>query len=148
MTHWPTASVPSEIVGFEKRRAARCPWSGQGIRSESPDGSVSSCRDRNCPCPGASPSLSWGGRREIIRQPRGYVFDTGLIACVRGWEQIRETDRGRLWENLVLDELLATSPIRTLHYWRDKSQREIDFCDRATRREGGCHRGQDQSRRF
>jgi predicted AAA+ superfamily ATPase len=30
------------------------------------------------------------------------------------------------WENLVLDELRAIHPHPAIHYWRDKSQREID----------------------
>jgi len=56
-----------------------------------------------------------------------YAFDTGLVSHVRGWEEIRETDRGRLWEMLVLDELKAALPYRNIFYWRDKSRREIDF---------------------
>jgi len=73
------------------------------------------------------PPYHGGGHREIVRRPRIYAFDTGLIAHVRGWESIRDTDRGVLWENLVLDELRASLPARTIHYWRDKSQREVDF---------------------
>ena len=73
------------------------------------------------------PPFHGGGHREIIRQPRVYAFDTGLIAHVRGWESIRDTDRGVLWENLVLDELRVRFPARSIHYWRDKSQRELDF---------------------
>ena len=73
------------------------------------------------------PPYHGGGHREIIRQPRIYVFDTGLIAHVRGWERIRESDRGHLWENLVLDELRTLYPPAVIHYWRDKSQREVDF---------------------
>ena len=68
-----------------------------------------------------------GGHREIVKQPKIYAFDTGFIAHVRGWENIRETDRGHLWENLVLDELRSVFPPSSIHYWRDKSQREIDF---------------------
>jgi predicted AAA+ superfamily ATPase len=73
------------------------------------------------------PPFCGGGGREIIRQPRVFAFDTGLIAHVRGWEKIRENDRGLLWENLVLDELRTAYPLRSIHYWRDKAQREIDF---------------------
>jgi len=73
------------------------------------------------------PPFFGGGHREIIRRPRVFAFDTGLIAHVKGWESIRDTDRGHLWENLVLDELRSEFPLRYLHYWRDKSQREIDF---------------------
>jgi predicted AAA+ superfamily ATPase len=73
------------------------------------------------------PPFHGGGHREIIRQPKIYAFDTGLVSHVRGWEEIRETDRGRLWEMLVLDELKAALPYRKIFYWRDKSRREIDF---------------------
>jgi hypothetical protein len=47
---------------------------------------------------------------------------------------MRGTDRGHLWENLVLDELCSLYPRGYIHYWRDKSQREIDFV--VTRSEG------------
>jgi len=73
------------------------------------------------------PPFHGGGHREIVRRPRVYAFDTGLVAHVRGWESIREGDRGLLWENLVLDELRAVRSPSAIHYWRDKSQREIDF---------------------
>ena len=68
-----------------------------------------------------------GSSREIICQPRVYVFDTGIIAHVRGWRDIRDEDRGHLWEHLVLDELRMIYPARLIHYWRNKSQNEIDF---------------------
>jgi len=68
-----------------------------------------------------------GGHGEIVRRPRVFASDTGLIAHVKGWERIREDDRGHLWKNLVLDELRARYPMRGLHYWRSKSQHEVDF---------------------
>jgi predicted AAA+ superfamily ATPase len=73
------------------------------------------------------PPFHGGGHREIVQRPRVYAFDTGLVAHVRGWDSIRESDRGLLWENLVLDELRAVQLPSTIHYWRDKSRREIDF---------------------
>ena len=73
------------------------------------------------------PPFHAGGHREIIKQPRVYAFDTGLVAHVKGWQRIRGVDRGHLWENLVLDELRCLYPARAIHYWRDKSQREVDF---------------------
>ena len=73
------------------------------------------------------PPFHGGGHREIVQRPRIFLFDTGLVAHIRGWERIREDDRGLLWENLVLDELRASHPPDTVHYWRDKSQREVDF---------------------
>jgi predicted AAA+ superfamily ATPase len=73
------------------------------------------------------PPFHGGGHREIIRRPRVYAFDTGLVAHVKGWTSIREDDRGPLWENLVLDELRAMRPHPAIHYWRDKSGHEVDF---------------------
>ncbi len=73
------------------------------------------------------PPFHGGGHREVIARPRIYAFDTGLVAHVRGWETIRVSDRGHLWENLVLDELRASCRHSVIHYWRDKSQREVDF---------------------
>ena len=68
-----------------------------------------------------------GGRREILRQPKCYAFDTGFVCWERGWDSIRQSDRGILWEHLVLDTLLFKYPSDRVLYWRDKSDREIDF---------------------
>ena len=73
------------------------------------------------------PPFHGDSQKEILRQPRLYTFDTGMIAHISGWETIRESDAGLLWENLILDELCQLFPLRKIHYWRDKSQREIDF---------------------
>ncbi len=68
-----------------------------------------------------------GGKRELLAQPKIYGFDTGFVAHARGWTDLRTEDCGRLWENLVLDTLLSLSEPRKIHFWRDHSQREIDF---------------------
>lgn len=68
-----------------------------------------------------------GGRREFVRRPRAYGFDTGFVAFVRGWDTVREEDRGVLWDHLVLDTLRACNIGRDVHYWRDKSGREVNF---------------------
>jgi hypothetical protein len=70
--------------------------------------------------------FSGGGRREIIAQPKLYAFDTGFVCHARGWDRLRPEDLGILWEHLVLDTLVA-APAREILFWRDKSQREIDF---------------------
>ncbi|MBI4689115.1 MAG: ATP-binding protein [Nitrospirae bacterium] len=75
-----------------------------------------------------------GGRREITRRPKCYCFDTGFVTFVRGWDSIREDDRGLLWEHLVLDTLRTITAYRSLHYWRDKSGREIDFVIEGSRK--------------
>ncbi len=70
--------------------------------------------------------FSGGGRREIIAQPKVFGFDTGLVCHVRGWDRLRADDCGILWEHLVLDSLIAAA-LTTIHFWRDKQQREVDF---------------------
>jgi uncharacterized protein len=68
-----------------------------------------------------------GGQKEITRMPRLYGFDTGLVSHARGWNPLRPDDYGILWEHLVLEHLQAHLPDLRLHYWRDKSGREVDF---------------------
>jgi len=74
-----------------------------------------------------------GGRRELVRRPKAYGFDTGFVTFVRGWQEIRDEDRGVLWEHLVLDVLRASVGSEGLFYWRDKSGREVDFVVRQGR---------------
>lgn len=73
------------------------------------------------------PPFQGGGRREITRRPKCYSFDTGFVTFVKGWDSIREDDRGLLWEHLVLDILRTAVDDHNLLYWRDKSGREVDF---------------------
>ncbi len=68
-----------------------------------------------------------GGRKEIVRMPRVYGFDTGFVSFVRGWDPPRPEDFGFLWEHLVLEHLQAHLPTASLHYWRDKAGHEVDF---------------------
>ena len=61
------------------------------------------------------PPFHGGSRREIVKRPRVYAFDTGFVCFVRGWERLRDEDRGGLWEHLVLDALrTAMEPARTV----------------------------------
>ena len=71
--------------------------------------------------------FSGGGKREIVSRPKCYGFDTGIVCHEKGWAKIRSEDRGILWEHLVLDTLLSHFNESAIYYWRDKSQREIDF---------------------
>ena len=68
-----------------------------------------------------------GGGGEIVSRPKCYAFDTGFVANERGWNRIREDDRGLLWEHLVLDTLRSRHPDENVFYWRDKAGREVDF---------------------
>ena len=80
------------------------------------------------------PPFHGGGKQEIVSRPKCYAFDTGFIAFERGWVQLREGDRGPLWEHLVLDALRMQFRDDQIFYWQDKSRREIDF---VIRREDG-----------
>ncbi|CAN5466494.1 ATP-binding protein [soil metagenome] len=68
-----------------------------------------------------------GATREILAQPKVYAFDTGFVCFARRWTTLHDEDCGVLWEHLVLDTLLAREGASAIHFWRDKSQREIDF---------------------
>lgn len=74
-----------------------------------------------------------GGRREIVHRPKIYAFDTGFVTYTRGWDTLRDEDRGLLWEHLVLDSLRVSGLEGDVAYWRDKSGREIDFVVRRNR---------------
>jgi predicted AAA+ superfamily ATPase len=74
-----------------------------------------------------------GGKREIVSRSKCYAFDTGLVTFEKGWDSIREDDRGLLWEHLVLDSLRSEFSDELLYYWQDKSHREIDFIIRRNR---------------
>jgi predicted AAA+ superfamily ATPase len=66
-----------------------------------------------------------GGKKEIVKRPKVYGFDTGFVTHVKGWNEIRESDRGLLWEHLVLDMLRVSCS--NVYYWADKDRNEIDF---------------------
>ena len=68
-----------------------------------------------------------GGRREIVGRSKCYAFDTGFVTFEKGWDTIRDEDRGLLWEHLVLDALRFRDADDGIFYWRDKAGREVDF---------------------
>ncbi len=74
-----------------------------------------------------------GGKREIVSRPKCYAFDTGFVTFEKGWNSIRDDDRGVLWEHLVLDALRCHYADEAIFYWQDKSGREVDFVIRRER---------------
>lgn len=64
---------------------------------------------------------------EIISAPKIYSFDTGMFCVFKGWESLRHDDFGILWEQLVLNEIMAKRQSRKINYWRDKQGHEVDF---------------------
>ena len=61
-----------------------------------------------------------GSKQEIVSRPKCYAFDTGFVTHERGWETIRDDDRGLLWEHLVLDALLMRFAEHDVLYWRTR----------------------------
>ncbi len=64
---------------------------------------------------------------EITAAPKVYGFDTGFVCYYRGWDALRDEDRGLLWEHLVLNEIQGRLQCRSLGYWRNKHGAEVDF---------------------
>jgi predicted AAA+ superfamily ATPase len=73
--------------------------------------------------------------KEIVAAPKVYGFDTGFVACYRGWRELREEDMGVMWEHFVLNEMTAVGQTRDILYWRDKRGHEVDFVLSKRRRE-------------
>ena len=65
------------------------------------------------------------GKKEITKQPRIYAFDTGFVTYAKRLTVITDTERGVLWEHLVLDMLKVE--YGEVFYWRDKNKNEVDF---------------------
>lgn len=68
-----------------------------------------------------------GNASELVKMPKVYGFDTGFVSFVRGWDSLRQDDRGGLWEHLVLEFIQAHRPDDRIHYWRDRTGREVDL---------------------
>lgn len=70
------------------------------------------------------------GKKEIIKRPKVYAFDTGFVTFVNGWNEIRDIERGFLWEHLVLDMLKVR--FGEVFYWQNKLKQEVDFIIKGT----------------
>ncbi len=73
------------------------------------------------------------GAREITARPGCHGFDAGFVAFEKGWDSIRDDDRGLLWEHLVLGSLRSRFADDAPFHWRDKSGRALDFVIRRDR---------------
>jgi hypothetical protein len=67
------------------------------------------------------------GQKEMIKMPKVYGFDTGLVSFARGWDPLRQDDYGPLWEHIVLEYLQAHAHESQIQYWRLADDREVDF---------------------
>lgn len=68
-----------------------------------------------------------GGKRELVKMPKVYGFDTGFVSFARGWDPLRPEEYGLLWEHVVLEYLQAHVQDAAVNYWRDKDEHEVDF---------------------
>ncbi len=64
---------------------------------------------------------------EIVMAPKVYGFDTGFVCYAKGRSELRAEDLGFMWEHCILNEIQGQLQTRSIHYWRDKNDREIDF---------------------
>ncbi len=64
---------------------------------------------------------------EIVKAPKVYGFDTGFVCYAKGRGELRLEDTGFMWEHCILNELHGHLQTRSLNYWRDKRDNEIDF---------------------
>lgn len=66
-------------------------------------------------------------RSEIVKNPKVYFFDTGLRNYAAGNFQNLDlrVDSGALYENFVFLQLIKNE--RVIHFWRTKTQLEVDF---------------------
>jgi len=64
---------------------------------------------------------------EIVMAPKIYGFDTGFVCYAKGRDCLRAEDLGFMWEHCVLNEMHGYLQTRSINYWRDKRNHEIDF---------------------
>lgn len=64
---------------------------------------------------------------EIVMAPKVYGFDTGFICYAKGKSSLQAEDLGYMWEHVILNEIQGNLQTRTVNYWRDKQDHEIDF---------------------
>ena len=74
----------------------------------------------------------WHNRIETAWKRRSVLWLSGVrragfVCYYRGWSHLRQEDLGLLWEHFVLNEIMAQTQSREIHYWRNKRGLEVDF---------------------
>jgi predicted AAA+ superfamily ATPase len=68
-------------------------------------------------------------RKEIIKMPKVYFFDTGLrnffVSNFKSF--VIRDDKGALLENMVFRQLIEKYPVDEVRFWRTSQGQEIDF---------------------
>lgn len=73
--------------------------------------------------------------KRLIKSPKLYFYDTGLVASLLGLESAEQLSthylRGEMFENMVIGEYIkkfyAQGREPSLYFWRDSNQNEIDL---------------------
>jgi len=74
--------------------------------------------------------------KRMIKTPKMYFFDTGLVCYLVGWSNAKAAQNGAmsgsLFETFVIAEILKSyyscgKDVRNLFYYRDKDKKEIDL---------------------
>ncbi len=75
--------------------------------------------------------------KRIIKSPKLYFYDTGLISYlldIRKPEDITETQKGSLFENLIVSDKIKQNQhqylLKEYWYWRDSNGNEVDLLDK------------------
>ena len=55
------------------------------------------------------------------------VLIRALFVMQRAKANCKQEDLGYMWEHIVLNEIQGNLQTRTVNYWRDKHDHEIDF---------------------
>ena len=68
-------------------------------------------------------------RKELIKMPKIYFWDTGLRNCLSGnfMPVSQRTDKGELWENMIFRLLSDKYSVDEIRYWRTSAGNELDF---------------------
>jgi len=73
--------------------------------------------------------------KRIVKQPKLFFFDTGLVCALLGLESAEQLGRhylrGSVYESFVISELVksrwVTGRIGNGHFWRDRHGHEVDY---------------------
>ncbi len=63
--------------------------------------------------------------KEIVKQPKLYFIDTGIRNVIAKEFQVSHENKGKLFENYVLSELIKAD--KEVRYWHTKGGAEVDF---------------------
>ena len=75
--------------------------------------------------------------KRLVKSPKLYFYDTGLIASLLGLEEPRQLEthylRGELFENMVVSEFVKKAYAQgrepNLYFWRDSNNEEVDLLE-------------------